>query len=417
MDFNMEKPSKKRKCKLQEDEQTNGLDSLPTEIALDIFSRLSMTSVIQSRFVCRSWQNLSHDRNLVSMHLSQVAKRDPLLMFHSDFPIRNQLCFAEFSGDDHDAKGVVKKISIPFSASMPEFTVVGSCSGLLCLRDSLFKDAICIYNPFTNYYKDLPKTRQYDDEIVLCGFGYHPETKQYKVVKIVYYLIADIQDSRVRRIRTRRRSKSEVLVLCSGNNKWRNIGQVPYYLERRSQGALFTNGRLHWLTRGVYGNVRGLIIISFDLSDEKFHEVLRPDFSSAADGHNYLLASLKGCLSAVVYKDELQRDLEIWVMKEYNVKESWIKEFKIGGNVPESPSTKLQQPLRIWRNTCIRESARVLCILRNGEILIEYKVGKLALYDVVSGRYKDITFKGMPRIFQTVVHYGSLNQIDLPVNT
>ena len=329
----MKKPSKKR----------NGIDRLPTEIALDIFSRLSITSLMQCRFVCRSWQNLLHDRNLVSLHLSQVEERDPLLIFHSDFPIRNQLCFAEFSGADDDAQGIVKKISIPFSASMPEFTVVGSCNGLLCLCDSLYNDAIYIYNPFTNYYKELPKNRQYEDEIVLCGFGYHPETKQYKVVKIVYYWIGNIEDHRIRRIRTPLRSKSEVLVLGSGSSRWRNIGEVPYYVERRPQGALFTNGRLHWLTRGVKNNGRGLIIISFDLLDERFHEVPRPDFSNAADGRNYLLATLQGCLSAVVYKYG-HGDLEIWVMKEYNVKETWIKEFKIGANKPESPSTRLQQP-------------------------------------------------------------------------
>ena len=49
-------------------------------------------------------------------------------------------------------KRIVKTISIPFSGSMPEFTVVGSCNGLLCLCDSLYKDAVYIYNPFTNYY-------------------------------------------------------------------------------------------------------------------------------------------------------------------------------------------------------------------------------------------------------------------------
>ncbi|KAK1375043.1 hypothetical protein POM88_031236 [Heracleum sosnowskyi] len=237
MDFNMEKPSKKSDYKLQEENQRNGMDSLPHEIALDIFSRLPITSVMQSRFVCRSWHKLSLDSDLVSLHLSQVEKRNPLLIFHSDFPIRNQLCFAEFS---------------------------------------------------------------------------------------------------------------------------------------------------------------------------------RPDFSSVADGHSYHLANLKGCLSAVVYKYGT-KELEIWVMKEYNVKESWIKEFKIGANIPESPSTKLLQPLRIWRNSSHRALVRVLCILESGEILIEYRVGRLALYDVVTGRYKDITYKGLPSIFQTVVHIGSLNQIDLPI--
>ncbi|XP_074365353.1 F-box protein At3g07870-like [Apium graveolens] len=329
-----------------------GFDSLPHEIALGIFSRLSITSLMQSRFVCRSWQNLSLDRNLVSLHLSRVAERDPLLIFHSDFPIRNQLCFAELSDTDDGVNAIVKKINIPFSASMPEFIVVGSCNGLLCLRDSLFKS---------------------------------PQN-----------------------------SKSEVSVLGLGGNTWRNLGLVPYYIERRSQGALFTRGRLHWQTRCMY-NDRGLIKISFDLSDEKFYRIKGPDFSSVADDRTYHLANLKGCLSAVVYKFGYE-ELEIWVLKEYNVKESWVRDFKIGANIPESPSTKLhlQQPLRIWRNTYNRVLVRVLCILRNGEILIEYKVGKLALYDVASGRYKDLNFKGMPSIFQTVVHFGSLNQIDLP---
>lgn len=80
--------------------------------------------------------------------------------------------------------------------------------------------------------------------------------------------------------------------------------------------------------------------------------------------------------------------------------------------------TTLQQPLRrIWRK--ISDTApliRVLCILGNGKILIEYKAGKWGLYDVASGRYRDIKFKGMPRLFQTVVHMGSMKQIDLPDN-
>ncbi|KAK1353729.1 putative F-box and associated interaction domains-containing protein [Heracleum sosnowskyi] len=417
MDFNMENPSKKRNCILQEDEQRNDITSLPTEIALDIFSRLTISSLVQSRFVCRSWQILSRDRNLASLHLLEAARHDPLLIFHSDFPIRNQLCFAEFSDTDDDAKGIVKKFNIPFSASMPEFTVVGSCNGLLCLCDSLYKDAVYIYNPFTNDYKELPKTRQYDEELVVCGFGYHPETKQYKVVKIVYYWIVSIGDYPVRRIRTPSCSRSEVLVLSLGVNTWKNVGQVPYNLVRRAHGALFTCGRIHWLTRGVYNNVRGLIIVSFDLADEKFHEVPRPDFSSPRDGRNYQLTSLKGCLSAVAYKyTTLYRDVEIWVMKEYNVKESWIKAFRIGGNIPKSPSTKLPQPLRIWRNSYNKALVRVLCILENGEILIEYEVGKLALYDVATEKFKEVTFKGLPSILRTVVHLGSLNQIDLPVN-
>ncbi|KAL8144781.1 hypothetical protein AgCh_003114 [Apium graveolens] len=313
MDSSIEDQSKD--CNLQENKQIYGIDILPHEIALDIFSRLSITSVMQSRFVCRSWQKLSLHQNLVSLHFSRVVERDPLLIFRCDFPTRKQLSFAKLSGTNDDVEGIVKKLD-----------------------------------------------------------------------KIVYYNITSTGGGPLRRIRMVDNLKSEVLVFSSGCNTWRNIGQVPYCVYRL-QGAPLIHGRLHWMALGVYQNIRGLIIISFDLADEKFEEVPRPDFNSPFDCTNYGLVSLKGCLSAVAYEDTLH----------------------------ERASTNVQRPSEIWRNSAIRPSVTVLCILNNGEILIEYKVGRLALFNARSGRYKDITFEGMPSIFETFVLQGCLNQIDLPV--
>ncbi|XP_074365505.1 F-box protein At3g07870-like [Apium graveolens] len=411
MNLNQDELRKKRKCKpKEEDNQRNGLDRFPREILLDIVSRLPITSVMQSWFVCRSWHNLSLDQNLSSLHFSKAATRNPFLIFHSDDPIRNELSFAEIPGSNDDGKGIVKKFSTPFSVLMPKFTVVGSCNGLLCLCDSLYKDAVYIYNPFTRDYKELPKTRQYAEETVLCGFGYLRGTNEYKVVKIVHHRIVSTGVDYVQRTMMLGKSISEVFVFTLGSNTWRNVGLAPRYLERRSQEALCTNGRLHWVTLGVRNAVRGLIIISFDLAEEKFYEIPRPDFNDLIDSENYHLAILRGCLSAAVSGHGLRRDLEIWVMREYSVKESWVKEFKIRAYVPQSPLRKLQRAVPIWRNSIIRATLRASCLLENGEILIEYRLGKFAVYDPERERYKDITFKGMPSMPQTVVHMGSLTQ-------
>lgn len=356
MDLIIEKHNKKIKCKL-EDQSRNGLDSLPREISLDILSRLPITSVMQSRFVCRAWHTLSLDQNLVNLHLSQATKRNPFLIFHCDYPIRNQLYFVEFSDRDDD-KGIVRKINTPFSASMPEFKVVGSCNGLLCLSDSLYNDSVYIYNPFTRDYIELPKSRQYQEQEVVCGFGFCQGTDEYKVVKIVYHWTVDIGFWPARRMRMRGYTKSEVLVFSLGSNTWRSIGKAPYQLERKSPEALFMNERLHWLSR-MPNNVRGRRIVSFDLADEQFHEVPRPDFGGR-NRRNYHLALLEGCLSAVVYTCG---ELEIWVMKEYDVKESWIKEFRIGAHVPKILNQNLRRPFRIWKNTFNR-TVRVLCFLK-----------------------------------------------------
>ncbi|KAL1818014.1 hypothetical protein ACET3Z_020588 [Daucus carota] len=418
MELNLEKPIKKRRCKPEDETRGNGLDRLPNDIALDILLRLPVISLLQSSFVCRSWHNLRLNHNLATLHLSQAVNRDPLLIFHSDYPLRNELCFTEFPASDDDEK-TVKKISTPFSASMPEFIIEGSCNGLLCLSDTLYREAVYIYNPLTRDYSELPKTRQYEDQTVVCGFGYHPGTQEYKVVKIVHHRITNFGYQYVERTKRLAKLRSEVLVFTLGGNAWKNVGRAPFsHVDWRSRQALCTNGRLHWLSfgeyNGEYNNIRGLIIVSFDLADDNFHEVPRPDFS-VIDGRNYHLAVLRGCLSAAVFEHGLRRDLEIWVMKEYNVKESWTKEFKFKGYVPDSPWDNSSLPVRIRGSEPRRLTLKVLCVLENGGILIEYRSGRLAVYDPEAGRFEIMKFKGMPSLFRTVVHTGSLNSIALPI--
>ncbi|THG20583.1 hypothetical protein TEA_028562 [Camellia sinensis var. sinensis] len=321
MRLDTEIPSKKTKCKQENDDQpTTGLDLLPREIALDILSRLPISSLLQLRFSCRSWQILSQDPHLPRLQFSRTAKKNPCLIFHCEYPLRNQLHFVEFSDQDQE-NGIVRKIQTPFCSVMPEFNVIASCNGLLCLSDSLYSDPIYVYNPFTRENRELPKSRQFDDQEVVFGFGFHPVTNEYKVVKIIHHW------NGYRRFRFCDHTQSEVQVLSLNTNNWRSIGKVPYPLDPRSAEAL-VNGRLHWLTqpRRCPGVRHSRSIVSFDLADEQFREIPRPDCGSL-NRTNYHLAALGGCLSAIVCCH--YEKFEIWVMKDYDVKESWIKEFKI----------------------------------------------------------------------------------------
>lgn len=415
MESDGENQSKKKKCKLEdEDQPRNGMDSLPRDIVLDILSRLPITSVIQFRFVSRAWRLMSLDHLLFHLHLTRASKNNPCLIFHCDYPIRNQLSFVELS-DHGDKNELVRKIQTPFSSSMPEFNVVGSCNGLLCLSDSFYNDPLYVFNPFTRNNIQLPNSRQFQEQEVVFGFGAHPMTNEYKVVKIVYYRNPPHNGPwRLRRFRLRDFPQSEVQVFSLGSNAWTSIGKAPYQLERRSLEASFVNGRIHWVSRpGRYHGVRGRIIVSFDLGDEQFREVDKPD-CGGLNKCNYHLAVLKGCLSAAVFCG--YGKLEIWVMKEYGMKESWIKEFTVGAYSPKLLSQDLQQSYGIWRKALTGRMVRILCLLNNGEILLEYRGGTLASYNPHTGKFKSVTFEGMPSLFQTVVHVGSLNWIDIPIN-
>ncbi|KAK2985691.1 hypothetical protein RJ640_011919 [Escallonia rubra] len=374
----------------EEEDQPSGMDSLPHDIALNIISRLPVTSVIQFRFVCRAWHKLSHDPLLIDLQLSQAAKDNPFLIFQGEYdhPIRNELYLVELP--NRHEEGRVLKVYPPFCDSTAELNVVGSCDGLLCIWDS-YANAVYIYNPFTRNYRELPKSNQLPDQNVDFGFGFDPKTNLYKVVKMVHCRIVYNRDGCSY-------SQSEVQVLSLGSNTWRSVGEVPYCLERRSSEAPLVNGRLHWLTRNHPPRIRE--IVSFDLADEKFRDVPKPDCVKLKY-RAYPLAVLGGCLAAIV------RGSEIWVMKEYNVKESWVKVFNVGAYWPSLQHQGLEQSRGIL--------IKLLCPLKNGELLLEYKGSNLASYDPKSRKFKQLNFPGMPNLFRTVVLAGSLNWIDIPL--
>ncbi|XP_017216878.2 F-box protein At3g07870 [Daucus carota subsp. sativus] len=214
--------------------------------------------------------------------------------------------------------------------------------------------------------------------------------------------------------------RSEVQICNVASNTWKSIGSIPCGFKRPStehfsspQDIFCLNGRLYWLmgSEGQYCIPR---IICFDLSSEQFHEVLKPA-CGGLNKPNYLLLVSGECLSAAVYLNN--GEVEIWIMKEYNVKESWIREFVIEAppwNInPRSSNLDCFYVHGIWANRVLHgRSVRVLCVLKNRVILIQYKNGKLASYDPENGETRDLWFQGLPSKYNAVVHFGSLSWID-----
>ncbi|GJW49555.1 putative F-box domain-containing protein [Tanacetum coccineum] len=95
---------------------------------------------------------------------------------------------------------------------------------------------------------------------------------------------------------------------------WKHIGHIKYCLTHGGCGVLF-NAALHWFADDYNTEKRRLVILSFDLSPEEFKVIPVPD-----DSRYVVMDSKLG-----VFEDNLCISCAdgIWVMRNYNVKQSW----------------------------------------------------------------------------------------------
>ncbi|KAM7275104.1 hypothetical protein ACFE04_016970 [Oxalis oulophora] len=327
------------------------IESLPEEISIGIIlSNLPVSSLLQCRLVRKSWRKLT-DRLLMDNHSG--------LFLNSG----NKLYVVP--------QKFFNRIVVP--PTLPDFRVVGSCNGFHCLRNSRDTSSIFVYNPFTEEYAALPKPRNYKHEVFdVLGFGIHSVTKQYKVVRIVYP--------------TKDPLRSDVQIISRGSKAWRNLGTIGHYF--CDSLRVLVNNRLHALAWPEKVESQ-FPIVSFDLGKEKFGLVSPPP---GWKQHHRLMA-LGNYLAVIIDEGIFLKGFEIWVLKKYNVKESWIQQYKIGSFVPNGLADT------VGKSFMKSLSVQVLGFLSNGDILLQYLHQVLVSYNPKLGTFKQLEFAVMPSLF------------------
>ncbi|KAK9285587.1 hypothetical protein L1049_024782 [Liquidambar formosana] len=222
-----------------------------------------------------------------------------------------------------------------------------------------------------------PMARKYKGEAY--GFGFHPGSDEYKVVRIVEYESV-VYNYNLDKFEPSLDQSVEVFTL--GGDDWKPKRKNPFWLRMQPCEAS-VNGALHWFAQAKLFYAQ--IIVGFDLLDEVFRQIPIPHWS--LNESNSILMVLGGCLSVVVYSGNY---LDIWLMKEYGVKESWTKEITIRPDI------------------LMDGNYRPLCILKNGKILLEYANRQLLSYDPETKNYKKIKIDKLPGEFQEISHIESI---------
>ncbi|XP_026443456.1 F-box/kelch-repeat protein At3g06240-like [Papaver somniferum] len=174
------------------------------------------------------------------------------------------------------------------------------------------------------------------------GFGYDSKSYDYKFVSI--FSETDSYGC----------SAADIYTLRSDSWKKRCYG-FPCKLSN-GQPGVFLTGALHWFAKSCMNGKR--FILSFDLEEETSKELLLP--AEHLDHFDYeFLDVLRGFLCLLCSVSNVK--FEIWEMKDYGVRESWSKLFKIDQQQLMTMSIGIQSCHYIKRAVS----------LRNGEILLE----------------------------------------------
>ncbi|XP_026379934.1 F-box protein CPR1-like isoform X2 [Papaver somniferum] len=306
------------------------ISRLPEEIQAEIFLKLPVKSILSCKCVCKLWFNLISSPKFINDHLnlSIQNKNNHKLMFVdkesvTGKPLMYSIDYAsitstpDLSCEYLGEKAVLMDYPFEYKKGM-KISILGARNGLICFGISVdTKTSICTWNPTTREYRKIHHSNFHNDPKVYCdaGFGYDSKTGDYKMVTI-----ADSKTS----------DYCEVEVYTFGLHLSKTIHTFPHkYPIYVSSHVVFLNGALHWISCNMSKQDIYHGILTFDISNEKLMYVPLPEKcilhpEDSKTGLYKAMGVLGDCLSLVLVD---AKTVEVWVMQDYGVRESWTKRF------------------------------------------------------------------------------------------
>ncbi|XP_049345061.1 F-box/kelch-repeat protein At3g06240-like [Solanum verrucosum] len=342
-------------------EEATSLMDLPSPILLQILSTLPPTTLLYVKTLSKSFLNLTLDSEFTKLSRSASII---IHQFHSNRT--NTLKILKFVVDnnfDHDPI-VDLDLQLYFPAD-PVF-LVGSVHGFVCFNYFFGDvDSIYILNPTTREYIILPEPQRVRKwpNLVTYGFGFDPVRFEYKVVRIYQEEIRDTNDFRY--------YKSEAQVYIIGKGYWRSCaGHVMLCFGCWAYGVKLY-GKLHWLVSDANGNE---LLCSFNLENELFESFpTAPMYNKKSKENCPNLRSLGvfgRCLC--VCDNNADTHFEVWVMKEYGVTDSWVKQIVIN-IAPEYNDWLCYEMINLLK---VLEDGQVLFLWRDDFLFLHHPVKK-----------------------------------------
>ncbi|XVF62749.1 hypothetical protein PTKIN_Ptkin09bG0033300 [Pterospermum kingtungense] len=327
------------------------LNFIYQEILEEIVSKLPVKSLLRFKCVSKSWNSLISSPVFVKKHLEQALQRHILTSTRSGLYLLDyETCFGGEVRLDFPPKKIHRVM------------IMGCCRGLVAVGLERTK-GFFIWNPSTRHYKEVPNlcfpttkdtglVRKSPDNF-FYGFGYDSSTDDYK---LFFGVEGSWRPFRQRKITNFKETK--VFIYSLRKNSWRMVPSPPtdpLFFPHQVLSGSFVNGNLNWLT----GDRQTEEILAFDLKTERISMMPVPNKGNASFViFNMGVLDGRLCLTFYNYEFSLNQPIEIWVMKEHGVHESWTKLLTIGEKYSSS-----------YKPLCVSKGEEVIVINEKKELI------------------------------------------------
>ncbi|XWS19057.1 hypothetical protein CRYUN_Cryun32bG0098300 [Craigia yunnanensis] len=381
------------------------MSPFPTDLIPDILCRLPVKTLLRFKCVSKPWGSLIDDSDFAKVHLHQSLKTNTNVKLFLDNCIKDD---DKAYSVDFDLLTNLVQFPRPFTAEITKYRsrIFGSCNGLLAVYHR--EAGIALWNPLTRKCHYLPAldddiTTDYDtipgydyDSNTILGFGYDVISNDYKVVKM---------------LRSKSQNCFKVMVYSLIANSWRRIKDCPYDIPTNYNDGAYINNSLHWVGDEIGEFFGGKVIFALDLGTEEYYEVPDGDRSfreKKCGGYcpvfGYMNAGVLGgclCVSRDYSTCPVEDHINLWVMKEYGVKDSW---------------TELLYLSRDEWLTNIFHTRAVAYSKSGGKILLDDGGGRQpAWFNLEDETGETLCIPGAPQRFSAMIYVESLVSV-LPTN-
>ncbi|KAJ1290109.1 hypothetical protein BS78_02G217500 [Paspalum vaginatum] len=295
------------------------MNCLPRELIEHVFLKLPASILLQCISVCKMWHSIIRDSQFAMAHLQHVPSctllfspqgSDSGMLYPSDAIMLYEACSPS-------------TWAVPVIG--PDDLLCGTSNGLLCLHTPT--STIKIANLATGecLYLKKPTKSLKDDHFSFYRFGFHPVTKEYKVIHF-FQESSPCTEGRF----------NVIQVYTLGHEKWKDV-VTPEALSLncvKNSGVVIVDGTMYWLTEDTGSNWQHAVM-SFDLGEGSFAQIQLPAVDledwAFSDTRHYWITVINGkvCVStAQRLSGVLIGKLQIWALNG-SVDERWSLMYNI----------------------------------------------------------------------------------------